>query len=97
VFLKITLIQGIFQLLLKRLMPASSGIADGRLKEMYSQQRREIRRYFDRLCVPLPISQLRCDPGEDMESEWWKMEVCSYFDDRSTGDSCSIHFLEENK
>ena len=39
------LVQAIFRLLLKRLMPASSGIADGQLKEMYSQQRHVIRRY----------------------------------------------------
>ena len=37
-------IQATFQLLLKKLMPASSGIAHGRLKEIYSQQRHETRR-----------------------------------------------------
>ena len=40
------MVQAIFQLLLKRLMPASSGIVDGRLKEMYSQQRHVTRRYL---------------------------------------------------
>ena len=39
------MVQAIYQLLLKRLMPASSGIADGRLREMYSQQRHATRRY----------------------------------------------------
>ena len=34
-------------MLLKRLMPASSGIADGRLKEIYSQRRHVTRRYID--------------------------------------------------
>ena len=41
------LVQAIFQLLLKRLMLASSGIADGRMKAMYSQQRHVTRRYID--------------------------------------------------
>ena len=49
-------IQGIFQLLPKRLMPALSGIAGGRLKEMYSQQPHETRRYLIVHAVPLPIS-----------------------------------------
>ena len=53
------MVQAIFQLLLKKLIPALSGIADGRLREMYSQQRHVTRRYIDFMPFPsLPISHL---------------------------------------
>ena len=50
------LIQVIFQLLPKRLMPASSGIAGGPLKEIFSQQHHGTRRYLTIRGIPLPIS-----------------------------------------
>ena len=37
------------------------------------------------------------DTGENLESEWRKVESCVYFDDRPTGHSSSIHFLEEKQ
>lgn len=42
------------------------------------------------------ISSLR-NLGENLESEWRKMEGCDYFDDWTTGHSSSIHFLEEKQ
>jgi hypothetical protein len=89
------LIQAIFRLLLKGLMPVSFGIADGRLKEMYLQQRHETRRYLIVCAVPFPVFHPGHHLGENMESDWRKMEGCGHFNDWTTGHGSSIHFLEE--
>jgi elongator complex protein 2 len=89
------LVQAIFQLPLKRLMPVSSGIVDGQLKEMYSQRHHVTRRYILIVHAFLfPYLILIRDIGENLESEWREVENCVYSDHRPTGHSSSIYFLE---